>query len=187
MSRESTQSLEIISALIDEELNSHEQKLAVDVLLGSYELRSHWRKQQLIRELFQNGGHSSLHYSFSKQLMMKLADEPTLLVPSDVSRKQSVSQKWLSPPYMGIAASLVLAITVVVYITPDDSPQQIIATNAVHPIQQPRLTIDPDALAAIEHQRMEGYMARHAAKNTGVQIRGFLPYARVVSYSGGNN
>jgi sigma-E factor negative regulatory protein RseA len=72
---------ERISALLDGELEGHEQQTTLDGLLADAETRKAWGRYHLISESLRGNLPDGIEHGFSTRVMQALEDEPTVLAP----------------------------------------------------------------------------------------------------------
>ncbi len=177
---------ESLSALLDGELDGQASERLIDVLEYSPKLQHQWRHYHMIRDLMRPKPQPPFRPHLSQLVMDQLEAEPTILMPSPSSTPTVHTGSWLGrSPVRALAASLaaIAVIGLAVVYSPNAPERTTVATNSE--LSPTVVKLDRDAVAAIERQRMEGYLARHAANSSNTNLHGFLPYARVVSYNGG--
>ena len=175
---------EALSALIDGELTTEALVELVERLVSTPELQRQWHHHHLMRDLMQPQPNPPLRPHFSAQVMQRLESEPTVLIPP---RRRPWMAGYGIPVRSATALVASIAAVMVVgglFLTLDrgTATRPIVAQGGGMPLP---VVVSAEAVAAIEHQRMESYLARHVAKSPSSQMRSFLPYARVVSYNGG--
>jgi len=198
---------EQLSALIDDELTSHEVNEVLDVLAKDNELRNRWERYHLIRDVMHNDLQSDIQHGLSDRVHEALQSEPTMLAPS----RKVVS----FPPFMkqvtsfAVAASItavaILGVQSVTHQNVVTAPQQVASVPDVQQIPgvaPQRVATSPDytrpASSNTEWTRVSGtrwnlnrkdvelklnsYLVNHSEYSGFSGMRGLLPYAKIVSY-----
>ncbi|NOR52077.1 MAG: hypothetical protein GQ470_05605 [Gammaproteobacteria bacterium] len=183
-----------ISSLVDGELTPEEIKAQISQLLEDGREREQWQHYHLIRDLLQQQLPQEHNSDFTRQVMMKLEGEPTILVPAKRMRsgkERSITQKFIG---LGLAAS-VAAVALLTSYTLNDSadmqPTQMIAEaqigqkgeRGLTDVAQWRRAADLVQNREPDLEQYSTYLVNHAAYSSGSRNQGFMPYARVVGYT----
>ena len=100
---------ELISALMDGELEGPDRDRAVDLLMHRPELAETWRRWQLVRSSLKHEASDTL--DISRRVAARLADEPVVLAPAALWRTSRTRLAWGG----ALAASLTLGVGVWVW------------------------------------------------------------------------
>ena len=191
---------EDISALVDGELTTRSASETIDVLLESDELRAHWTRYLVVRDVLRHKVYPDTGGELCERMRSCLADEP-LHFP----RSRLLPRSWRETlrPVAGVAIAASVAMVAILAVRglgdsasqPESarapsiqvaasSPAPMIATSASSDRQ-----LRPGALKRLQWNttepavanRLNGYLVTHS-EYLGGPIRGLHPYARIVGY-----
>lgn len=105
---------EKFSAAIDGELVHSELNDTVSKICKDGELKDCWQRYHLIRDALQSNLPNKINFKFSQSVMAAIESEPTVLTPSSISNKLSVSdnkriKKQLTPVMKRVAGLAIAA------------------------------------------------------------------------------
>lgn len=170
-----------LSALVDGELTPDEIGEQTSSLCSDGREREQWQSYHLIRDLLQQQMPQEHNSSFTRQVMVKLENEPTVLAPA--KKTKTWTQKVVA---VGLAASVASVALLSSYVLndPDDGEQIQMVADAQSTKQKPAITKDVEQWKRDpDLEQFSPYLANHAAFSSGSVNQGFMPYARVVGYS----
>lgn len=190
---------EKMSALMDGELTERSAGETVDVLLGNDELRLHWSRYHVVRDVLRHKAYPDAGTELTERVQASLADEP-LHFPA----RRLLPRRWRETlkPAAGIAlAASVAAVAVLAVrgvdpgrgaepVTPVVEHRLAGATPAVIPVASNagtefrpaslrRLNWSTDEPAVAN--RLNGYLVNHSER-LGSPMGAMHPYARIVGY-----
>lgn len=170
-----------LSALVDGELTPDEISEQIPSLCSDEREREQWQSYHLIRDLLQQQMPKEHNSNFTRQVMTRLENEPTVLAPAP--KKKTWTQRVVA---VGLAASVASVALLSSYVLNDsDDGEQIQMVADAQSSKQKSIIAkdveqwkrDPDL------EQFSPYLANHAAFSSGSVNQGFMPYARVVGYS----
>lgn len=170
-----------LSSLVDGELTPDEIGEQTSSLCSDGREREQWQSYHLIRDLLQQQMPQEHNSSFTRQVMAKLENEPTVLAPA--KKTKTWTQKVVA---VGLAASVASVALLSSYVLndPDDGEQIQMVADAQSTKQKPAITKDVEQWKRDpDLEQFSPYLANHAAFSSGSVNQGFMPYARVVGYS----
>ncbi|MBI3525843.1 MAG: sigma-E factor negative regulatory protein [Betaproteobacteria bacterium] len=156
-----------ISCLFDNELELHDQRLALDALRGDEELRCAWDRYQLIGDTLR--GASGLATNLTPGVMTSLHDEPTVLAP--IMRRPTGVLRNLA----ALAASLTGVAVVGWLALSQPAPQA--------PLPALAKSAQPAVAGTPESERMQEFLMAHQAYSPSSRIQGGASYIRTIAVS----
>jgi sigma-E factor negative regulatory protein RseA len=164
--------MDLISALMDGELDSREADRDWDRLKADPELRSRWDEFHLIGDTLR--GESMLSPGFNENVSRRLAEEPTVLAPQ---RSRPTVRR--AAAYAMSAAASVSAVALVAWVALAPAPQEDVALKA----QAVAPRIEPArALVNVPSEgRMNEYLLAHEGFSPSTSLQGLAPYIRTVT------
>jgi sigma-E factor negative regulatory protein RseA len=191
---------EDISALMDGELATRSASRTIDILLASDELRVHWTRYHVVRDVLRHKTYPDSGGELCKRMQSCLADEP-LHFP----RLRLVPRRWRETvrPVAGLALAASVAVAAILAVGKlGDLPgrQESAQAPAVQVAASTRASVVSAAsssggrIARVALQRLQwnttepavakrlnGYLVNHS-EYLGGPTRGLHPYARIVAY-----
>lgn len=179
------QSVEVVSTLMDGELDSDEAAREIARLKQDDICRDAWNTYHVIGEAMR-GEHAraGLSANFSKRLSERLALEPTVMAPR--LRTSKTKQTWALSIAATIAAVAVVGWMAPNFLSPDNGPGML---AQVPPAKEPVVVLQPagptrvEAVAAAP-EHMHEYLLAHQGISPSTAIQGVTPYIRTVSNVG---
>ena len=166
-----------ISALMDGELEPHEELPALQSLRSTNASGREWQEFHLIGEALR--GEENLEFDVTAKVMAALADEPTVLAPVPPARISRVSA-WARPA-LALAASAA-GVAVVAWVGLGS------VTPAVDGATVARLAPQTKPVAEVQQvqasPRMQEYLVAHQTHGSGGSLMGGSHYVRTVSMAG---
>ena len=158
-----------ISELLDGELESHEAAGPLDALRSEGEARDTWRNYHLIGDAMRDT--RMLSAGFAARVAAKIAEEPTVMAPSRISRMQQ-RPRW---QFLSAAASLA-AVALVGWVAfgLQENPAQMAKNEPAVPVQAATAQVAPPAAA-------NDYLYAHQGQSPRNSLQGVAPYVRMVS------
>lgn len=173
---------ELLSRLLDEDLNEHEMNEALDALLEDPAAQQSWHAIQMVRGVMSEdndeGGLASP--LLLDKITASIDDEPVILAPHNIVQTASVpggtKQKKVTrkPAYLALAASVVALLTFISY-----SPIQK-NTNQSEITMTPQIQIPTQMQADRELQSM---VVQHGEFSGAAALNGLVAYVKVVNGS----
>ncbi|RUO44238.1 hypothetical protein CWE15_03460 [Aliidiomarina taiwanensis] len=132
---------ETLSALMDSELDTAQERASLDNLVRDDALRQKWHNYHLIRAAMRNEVKQDMPLDISAAVAAQVANEPIPFAPKHGLARKLALKKWLKPAAnMAIAASvaLVTVLGVTQYQRIDDGslPEQAVASPGFQPTLQ---------------------------------------------------
>jgi sigma-E factor negative regulatory protein RseA len=170
--------MDVISALMDGELDGPEARRQLGRLKEDAELRERWDHFHLIGDALR--GESLLSAGFNENLSKRLLDEPTVLAP----RRSKPSARRLTTYALSAAASLCAVVFVAWValapsglITPEPGMAQAPGAGAATAAIEA-----PPRLASVPSEgRMNEYLLAHQGFSPSTALQGLAPYIRSVT------
>lgn len=159
---------ELVSALMDGELDAEERARALDLLARDPALAESWRRWQLVRSTLKHEASDAI--DLSGRVAASLADEPAILAPSALRRPAAPAWRRRALVGSALAACLTLGIGLMVW-NGSEAPA---AGNDFHAIYAtaPQVTVVGEAVAAAspaqpakalsDDERESAYIVAHA-------------------------
>ncbi|MCK5362469.1 MAG: sigma-E factor negative regulatory protein [Gammaproteobacteria bacterium] len=191
---------ENISALMDGELGTRSTGQTIDVLLESDELRVHWTRYHVVRDVLRHKTYPDSGAELCERMRSCLADEP-LHFPS----RRLLPRRWRETlrPVAGVALAASVAVVAILAVRglgdlpgqPESAqapPVQVAASRPASIIPASTSSDRPFRPAALKRlqwnttepavaRRLNGYLVNHS-EYLGGPMRGLHPYARIVGY-----
>lgn len=156
---------ELVSALMDGELDEHDQERALALLASDPALAEVWRRWQLVRSSLRHEAGDAL--DLSAAVAARLQAEPVLLAPQNLRTATTSAARWRPGLYAGGALAAALVLGLVLWlgrmpdgaITPDFgelyavAPQQTVISEASAVVAADKLD---------DAQRENAYIVTHA-------------------------
>lgn len=161
-----------LSALLDGELETHEEPTLWAAMRATPHLRQTWQSYKLIGDAIRN--ERGLACDITGKVMHELADEPVVLVPRSRS-----ARRW-SNAIMAMAAS-VAGIAVVGWLALGHQLQQ---GEPAALAQNGKTQTVATAPAPVQAQGMQEYVLAHQANAPGFHLQGGTQHVRTVSAAG---
>lgn len=168
---------ELLSRLLDDDLNEHEMNEALDALLEDPVAQQSWHSMHMIRSVISEDnlkeGHASL--SLLDKISASIEDEPVILAPKNLTQPAAMpemsKQKKTArmPAYIALAASVVALLTFINY----------------SPIQnkgQTEIAMTPQSQMQAE-QELQSMVVQHGEFSGAAALNGLVTYAKVVNGS----
>lgn len=180
---------EMMSALMDGELSSHQIDEQIANLSSSTDSKQTWHRYHLMREALQGQLHHNVDVQLSERISTALEAEPTILAPAG-----KTGNKYLKPlAGLAIAASVTAAVLLGVQVTntstvSDSTPS--FASNTTpqfsQPVQfvgvrNPAVSTSSRQTTAVESP-MNRYLVNYNEYRANTGMRGMLPYVRIVGH-----
>lgn len=200
---------ERISALLDGELDAHEQQTVLDELLAHDDNRKTWGRYHLIGGTLKRSLPGGIDHGFSSRVMAALDDEPTVLAPSP---RTSWRQRWGQHTAGLAVAASVAAVAVlgvqfmyqqdaqapVAQLAQQGSPtqdttlmakknaQRVGMQSNIQTVTQSSNASNSTAVAIKKdlkryHPHLNKYLVDHNQQSSQI-VQGVVPYARIIAY-----
>ena len=175
-----TDSKELLSALVDGQVEPRQLRPGIDALLRDADLRSAWTRYWLISDVLQHNITGAVESDLFERVQRSVKAEPAIFSP----RPRHWSRK---RPAIGLALAASVAVVALLGLLtlgdrPGDNPHTVVATvEPTAPSQRPMRMRWDIAQPSVE-ERLNSYLVNHSEYDSGV--RGMLSYARVVGYDG---
>jgi sigma-E factor negative regulatory protein RseA len=160
-----------LSALLDGELETHEEPTLWSAMKANPHLRETWRSYKLIGDAIRN--EQGLAHDITDKVMRDLAEEPVVLAP-----RARPTRNW-SNTIMAMAAS-VAGVAVVGWLA---LGQQLQPGEAAQQLAQNSKSVAA-AVVPVSDQGMQEYVLAHQANAPGFHLQGGTQHIRTVSAAG---
>ena len=172
-----TMNKELLSRLLDDDLNEHQMNKALDALLEDPAAQQSWHTMHMARGVLsedsEEGGHASL--SLLDKITASIDDEPVVLAPENLAPSASeikdTKQKEVTrmPAYIALAASVVALITFIGYSPIQDKARTEIVMTPQSQIQAKR--------------ELQSMVVQHGEFSGAAALNGLVAYVKVVNGS----
>ncbi len=172
-----TMNKELLSRLLDDDLNEHEMNEALDALLDDPAAQQSWHAMHMARGVLsednEEGGHASL--SLLDKITASIDEEPVILAPQNLAqptytlndKKQKKTTRM--PAYIALAASVVALVTFIGYSPIQDKAQTDIAMTPQSQMQAER--------------ELQSMVVQHGEFSGAAALNGLVAYVKVVNGS----
>ena len=194
---------EALSALLDGELDEQDRGVLLDRMADDAELRERWGRYSLIGDVMR--GEAAAVDGLAGRVRAAVEAEPTVLAPPGPSAPEPSAAAWWKP-VGGLALAAGLATVAVLGGRSMDRPDAAVPVASVAPptavaaAPAPPAAMPTAAVAGTTsgadrearwtsaergvQERLDSYLVDYSG-HAGGELRGMLPYARVVGYDGG--
>jgi sigma-E factor negative regulatory protein RseA len=170
--------MDVISALMDGELDEREAQRELARLKEDTELRERWDRFHLVGDALR--GEPLLSADFREAFASRLAAEPTVLAPRRVSRQA----KRMTTYALSAAASVSAAAFVAWVAMSPTGPGGLPTTAGVLPTVAPGTGSVPQLASVSSDSSMNEYILAHQGFSPSTALQGLAPYIRSVSATG---
>lgn len=184
------QQRQTLSVLLDAELSQHEIAGEIRKLVQNKHNHGVWQRYHLIGDAMRQELGPVVDMGLAERISKSLEDEPIVFSPGALKHS---SGKWFKPAAgVAIAASVaMLAITVAPRVVNMDLPEQSINPVAAAKPPAENLYVADDGTRwellskpKVE-SRLNSYLVNHQEYAPAGNMKGIMPYAKFVSYDGG--
>ena len=169
---------EILSRLLDDDLDDHAMNEALDALLLDSDAQKSWHAMQLLRGAIsdegEKGGHASL--TLLDKISASIDNEPVILAPDNLPRPPLGSSEddtrrktTRVPAYIALAASVVALLTFINYSPIQDQTQSEIVMS-----QQSQMQLE---------RELQSMVVQHGEFSGAAALNGLVAYVKVVNGS----
>lgn len=176
---------QLVSALVDEEVSSHQAHELTDRILQDEQLKNRYSRFTLISDVLQNHASDTIDLNFSRRVSQALQNEPTVLGGFHKPTRLPAIVKQIAGLAMAASVTAITILGLQSYNVP-----QTTATAKVAIAPQPPAPINNNDWVRVSgvnwksqqqiESQLNGYLVNHHVYSSGMQ--GILPYAKIVSY-----
>ncbi len=168
---------ELLSRLLDEDLNEHEMNEALDALLDDPAAQQSWHAMHVMRGVISDDAEEGAYASLSllDKITESIENEPAILAPDNLSQPEtaleSTQQKKTTrmPAYIALAASVIALLTFVNY-SPVQNERQI------------EIAMTPQSRIQVERE-LQSMVVQHGEFTGAAALNGLIAYVKVVNGS----
>lgn len=177
--------LELVSRLMDGELDGTDRRRCLDRLSGDERGRAAWAHWHAVGDCLRSSDVGALHSpQFTARLAQRLADEPAIVAPRALDTGVWVARRLALPGIAGVAAAVVLAVVAVPVLRDGATPEpvEIARVAGVSPMRVatvpvvPSIAQPPMSLSWPGVDRFHVYLSAHG------QISGPIGMPRTSQY-----
>jgi negative regulator of sigma E activity len=180
-------SAETVSALLDGYLDEWAAGRAIDAILQDSELRGQWARYHLIADVLHNNLTDPQATQLADRVAVALRTEPTVLAPPRYGKAARVAKQ-----VTGIAVAASVATLAIIGFQslrgglpgePERPPSTAAASAESIAIDEPHLVAQRGYMGPA----LSNYLLNHSEEAALTDVRGMLPYARIVAYEPAGN
>lgn len=168
---------ELLSRLLDDDLNEQETDQVLDALLDDPAAQRSWHAMHMARSVISGDSEEEGHATFSllDRITASIDDEPVILAPDNLAppvlADKSTKQKKTSrmPAYIALAASVVALITLINY-------------SPIQNIDQTEIAMTPQSQMQVERE-LQSMVVQHGEFSGAAALNGLVAYVKVVNGS----
>ncbi len=190
---------ELMSAMVDGELDANHRSRVTDELIENAKTRKAWQRYHLIRDALSNNLPNEVAPALFNRVCNAISQEPAHQIDSHAKidnhardEKKSLFGFGFQPAYGFVAAAaLVVAVVTVTQIERSatfDLPT--LAQSNAQPNTSPEMSksfeMAADALPTVNHSQLSVYLANHSVRSRSYPMHdGLLPYIRSAKFQDG--
>jgi sigma-E factor negative regulatory protein RseA len=171
---------ELISGLMDSELDEHAADTAIRYIKDDSSARQRWLRYHFISDVIKGHTQERVDSGFAERISTLIENEPAILVPQRKAVPAIIKHA------SGFAVAATVAIVAILAVQPDnvvdDGVQKVASTIPSAGVEWIRVKgVNWNIEKPAVESKLNAYLVNHNGYSNGV--RGILPYAPIVSYN----
>ncbi len=181
---------ELLSAMIDGELDASDQSRVTDELIDNAKARQAWQRYHLMRDTLRNNLPDEVAPALFDRVCDAISQEPTYQIDNHArAEKKSLFGFGFQPAY-GFVAAAALVVAVVTVTQIERSVISDLPTLAQSDSQletRKSFVVVADTLPTVNHPQLSAYLANHTIRSRSYPMHdGLLPYVRSAKFQDGH-